>query len=169
MQVTETYKAVDVARFMVDECFRRGEPVGNLHLQRMLYVSQLAYDSLFGRPLFGDEFEAWPYGPVVRPVYAEYSRYGGSPIRRRYDSPMRFRTDVDRAFMTTGTALLCGKAPWDLVKVAQSEDSPWAKVYGHGRGIRETIPNCLVMEAAAVLRDDDQHLSLNMPLSSSRR
>jgi len=43
---------------------------GEMQLQKLLYYSQAWSLAWTGKPLFGDEIEAWKGGPVVRSVWA---------------------------------------------------------------------------------------------------
>lgn len=54
--------------------------ITNLKLQKVLYYLQGYYARSFGEPLFEDDLEHWPYGPVVPAVYFNYCRFGASPI-----------------------------------------------------------------------------------------
>ena len=77
-------KAVDLARYIVGKYAEEGRPVTNLHLQKMLFFAQASYcRASKGDLLFDDEFEAWPYGPVIPSVYDEYSVCGARPIGGR--------------------------------------------------------------------------------------
>jgi uncharacterized phage-associated protein len=55
---------------------------GNMQLQKLLYYAQAWHLAWVGRPLFTDEIEAWPMGPVVRVVWTAEKRQDitlGSP------------------------------------------------------------------------------------------
>lgn len=58
-----------------------GTPViDQMKLQKLLFYSHawhLAYDR---GPLFENDFEAWPWGPVVRDVYLQTRGYGRGPV-----------------------------------------------------------------------------------------
>lgn len=49
-------------------------------LQKLLYYAQAFYHALFGEELFGDDCQAWAYGPVFPDVYYRYKAYGYDPI-----------------------------------------------------------------------------------------
>ena len=84
------HKASEVAKYfiylasqdivdIIDER-RESEGITNLKLQKVLYFAQAYYLAALERPLFGDEIEAWDYGPVIREVYDEYKINKGEPI-----------------------------------------------------------------------------------------
>ena len=55
-------------------------PITNLKLQKTLYYIQGYYGRYFEKPLFEDDIEHWPYGPVVPVVYFEYCPFGADEI-----------------------------------------------------------------------------------------
>lgn len=48
----------------------------HLKLQKILYFLHGHYLAETGEPLIDDNFEAWPYGPVVPSLYSELKHYG---------------------------------------------------------------------------------------------
>jgi uncharacterized phage-associated protein len=57
-----------------------GVPLDQMKLQKLLYYAHAWYLAYNDTPLFEDDFEAWPWGPVVRDVYIQTKDYGRSPI-----------------------------------------------------------------------------------------
>jgi uncharacterized phage-associated protein len=55
-------------------------PIDQMKLQKLLFYSQAWYLAMFGRPLFEEDFEAWPWGPVVRDIYSQTRNYGRAPV-----------------------------------------------------------------------------------------
>ena len=55
-------------------------PITNLKLNKLLYFAQGVFLARTGKPLFDDDFEAWPYGPVVPAIYHKYKVCGRNPI-----------------------------------------------------------------------------------------
>lgn len=60
-----------------------GKPLDQMKLQKLLYFAHAWHLAYFNKPLFEDDFEAWPWGPVVREVYAQTNGYGRGPITGR--------------------------------------------------------------------------------------
>ncbi|XSG83518.1 MAG: Panacea domain-containing protein [Methyloligella sp. ZOD6] len=58
----------------------RVPPIDPLKLQKLLFYANAWYLAYNGVPLFDEDFEAWPWGPVVRDIYAETSQYGRKPV-----------------------------------------------------------------------------------------
>lgn len=139
--------ATALARYIVQKCYQDGHPISNLQLQKILYFLQIMYGkSTQGNELlFSDEFEAWPYGPVIPAVYDEFSRYGGSVIEAAFGEPapcpLRVMEFVDQAVV-----LLREKTPWELVEISHAKGSPWDSVYQGGKGRKKLIPQNLIID-----------------------
>lgn len=62
---------IDVAKFILEESARTSRPeVSTMKLQKICYFVQgwhLAINN--GRPMFGEDFHAWKYGPVSPTLY----------------------------------------------------------------------------------------------------
>jgi uncharacterized phage-associated protein len=59
-----------------------GDGMTNLRLQKLVYYAQGWHLALLDEPLFPEDIQAWEHGPVVRPVYNKYKRYGWKQIPR---------------------------------------------------------------------------------------
>jgi uncharacterized phage-associated protein len=72
------YAALDIAHkiIKVSSDNDAGDLISNLKLQKLLYYHQGFHLSYFGDPLFDENIEAWPYGPVVPVVYDTYKLAG---------------------------------------------------------------------------------------------
>ncbi len=74
--------AVSVARALIRLGAGEDEPdrLTHLRLQKLLYYVQGWSLALRGEAMFEGRIEAWPHGPVVRPVYGAFAKYGSEPI-----------------------------------------------------------------------------------------
>lgn len=55
-------------------------PVDQMKLQKLLFYAH-AWHLAYGKgPLFENDFEAWPWGPVVRDVYVQTKNFGRSRV-----------------------------------------------------------------------------------------
>jgi uncharacterized phage-associated protein len=52
-----------------------------MKLQKLLYYAHSWHLAIKDGPLFEDDIEAWPWGPVVRNIYIEFKRFKASPIQ----------------------------------------------------------------------------------------
>lgn len=73
------YKAIDVARYVVQWCIDNDHPINNVRLQKVLFHIQNVYaeSGLFA---FRDIVEWRIFGPVFPDVYYDYCGSGALPI-----------------------------------------------------------------------------------------
>ena len=76
------YKVTDISRFVINYCNEMGVSVNNDKLQRFLYLIQMHYLKLTGKPCFKERIEAWVSGPVVPTAYYEFESYKNDDIPR---------------------------------------------------------------------------------------
>ena len=72
--------ALFVANYIIEYSNKKGYPINNLKLQKLLYFVNARNIVENGSPLFEEEMEKWKYGPVVPSVYHEYKRFGAFAI-----------------------------------------------------------------------------------------
>lgn len=73
------YRAIDVAKYVVQKCVDLGHPITNVQLQQLLaYIKQDWLDK--GRLVFADYIEYRGFGPCIPNVYYEYGNNGSLPI-----------------------------------------------------------------------------------------
>ena len=74
----------DVVRYIVrlGDLYDDGDSITNMKLQKLLYYFQGFHVAAFNsNALFEDSIEAWDHGPVVPPVWRQYTSLGRQPIR----------------------------------------------------------------------------------------
>lgn len=140
------YDALEIAKYIISKCFKEGVPVTNLRLQKLLYFIQGQNYRLQGKELFGDDFYAWPYGPVIPFVYFEYCGYAGAPIRREY--PINSICERDKEIIDETIDILSPYDDWRLVEFSHESDAPW---YKH-KDNRECIPKSEIKQYFESLR-----------------
>ena len=145
VKVDTTYSAMDIAKYAVNRRYKAGKPISNLQLQKILYFLQVVYASNNQALLFSDNFEAWPYGPEIRDVYAEFSDCGSFPIQCEYPNKI---DEGLQPFLNVGVDTLADKSPWDLVRISHAEGSPWDYVYNVLNKHKGIISNELLLEFA---------------------
>lgn len=139
----KTYRAQEIANYIVNRSIERGHPVNNLTLMNLLYYLQRKSLRQKSQCLFWDEFEAWQIGPVVPNVYYTFCTYGATPIfLKQKELP-----DLDWAakMMIDGTLVLCGLMPWDWAREIKYVGGAWDIVYCSGN-IGDPIPIDLIIE-----------------------
>lgn len=120
----------DVAGFFIDLAQKQsdhdqGDLMTNLRLQKLLYFAQGWHLAIFNQPLFEDDLQAWPYGPVVPSVYNELSRFGKSGIPSII-SIQRDKFTNDEYDLLFDIAEEYGRfSTSELVGISHEKGSPW--------------------------------------------
>ncbi|WP_294196885.1 type II toxin-antitoxin system antitoxin SocA domain-containing protein [uncultured Sphingomonas sp.] len=132
-----------------------------MKLQKLLFYAHawhLAYDK---GPLFENDFEAWPWGPVVRDVYVQTKGFG----RSRVTSPItEFAWGPQGPTIQAPTGVSEELRPfirsvWDTLKVydgvqlsnsTHASGEPWTIISDTiGTGSKPIIPNDLIRRVFA--------------------
>lgn len=74
------YKAIDVAKYVIEYEDSQGRSVSNLRLQKLLYYIQAQFLVSKGEECFADRIEAWDFGPVIPNVYHVFKFFGSLEI-----------------------------------------------------------------------------------------
>ncbi|WP_426283113.1 Panacea domain-containing protein [Sphingomonas sp. NFX23] len=132
--------------------------VDQMKLQKLLFYAHawnLAYDR---GPLFENDFEAWPWGPVVRDVYVQTKDYG----RSRVSSPItEFSWGPGGPSVSAPTGVRPElkdfiRSVWDTLKVyngvqlsnsTHAPGEPWTIIKDTiGTDTKPVIPNDLIRQ-----------------------
>lgn len=73
---------MSISNYLCQIFSNNNKPLRNITLQKMLYLSWIAYYQKHHRLLFENEFRAWKFGPVVEDVYYPYRIFAAMPIYR---------------------------------------------------------------------------------------
>lgn len=79
------YKAISVAKYIINYSNSIDSPISNLKLQKLLYYVQAAFLVEDDKKCFDDEIVAWAFGPVVPEVYQVYRVFGRKNIPQQED------------------------------------------------------------------------------------
>ena len=125
-------KAQKLADWIV--CSYAGYDLTPLKLQKLMFYC-FGAACAFGvdRELAPVEFEAWPYGPVVKEVWQQFKGHGRVPISK-HDGVVKavYSDELDRVLQAALT--IYGAIPvYPLVDQTHRE-GPWIKVWDAGRG-----------------------------------
>lgn len=135
------YKAVDVARKLVQLSIENGLWITNLQLQKILYFTWIDYYKECKGHLFEDKpFEAWKYGPVVKDVYYEYWLNVARLIfiTKEPEEDMSGVSD----FLLKSLRKYRSKSARELVEMSHKPGSPWEECYVPNK--KEEIPFSMI-------------------------
>ena len=124
------YDAIDIARYM---CKKAQWRLSNLQLQKMLFLTQMSYLGQTNIPLFGDEFEAWKYGPVVPALYHNLKVFGSAHVTEenfpQSKSGVPITEDIKEKILDPVVDVAITSAPWELVRQSHLQGGAWEKYY----------------------------------------
>lgn len=140
-----TYDAREVANYVLDRCQTVGRSVSNLSLQKIVYFCHSWSLATLDRPLFREQFEAWPLGPVMPYLYREFKDFGDGPISARamkLDRSSGQKVIARYAFDEEVFDLLrktvdaySGLSAFQLVELTHAKGGPWHQVWHHNKKI----------------------------------
>jgi uncharacterized phage-associated protein len=90
------YRAITIAKWFVEWAQVTGEELSNVKLQGLLHYAQVQFRARYGEPLFSDDIEAGPHGPVVAEVHQVFKEFGARPVELADSDPFRW-SDVSPA------------------------------------------------------------------------
>ena len=140
----ESYDALTVARYIINQCNKTQIDVSNLKLQKLLYYVQATFLVINKKECFKEQIEAWDFGPVVPIVYNEFKKYGSNNIPRietyidlDFDSPTFFKkinydeniiNENDKNYINQVIEHFGKFSAFELVEKTHNED-PWKNTY----------------------------------------
>lgn len=82
-------RIIDAANFLYEKYkdVSNSAPLDEMKLHKLLYLAQRENLAITGRPLFGEKFEGWKFGPVSPDVRRVYSEQDGIQAQTREISP----------------------------------------------------------------------------------
>ena len=134
-------------------------PVDQMKLQKLLFYAQAWYLAHCDRSLFDEDFEAWPWGPVVSDIYAQTYQFGRKPINAKMltmqetdDGSFKFLPPEEpstelKEFIQTVWASLKHYTGVQLSNSTHAEGEPWTivkRAYKGDLSHRPSIPNKLI-------------------------
>ena len=155
--------AAGAANELLNLAGAEGLGVDQMKLQKLLFYAH-GYNLAFrGPPLFEQDFEAWPWGPVVREVYFQTREYGRAPVNKRLHEIKRTGASfLDYNFVTPNgiddsDTKEFVKSIWDSFKgysgiqlsnATHAPGEPWTIIRDRFGSLdqKPTIPNDLISD-----------------------
>lgn len=138
-----------------------GLPIDQMKLQKLLFYAHGWNLAMRNGPLFDQDFEAWPWGPVVRDIYFQTRECGRNPIEKRMQEirktgpgALDFTFVVPNGVDDPDTKIFI-KSVWDSLKsysgvqlsnATHSPGEPWTIVRDKFGNLdsKPSIPNDLI-------------------------
>ena len=123
------YRALSVARYIIERCHLQNRTISNLKLQKILYFVQAEFLVSTDQPCFAEEIEAWDFGPVVPEVYQEYKIFGSAniPVFRRGVRTITISRDDQE--LINGIVDECAQYSASALVDITHRQTPWIEAY----------------------------------------
>ncbi len=157
-----------IANFILDQSDRMGFPITNMALNKILYFThgwRLAFNH---GPLYAQEFEAWPNGPVSPVIYHEFKQNRSEPIGNRAkimdivtgeSCIARYHlTEEEVAFIVRMISFYGHREALTLSHMSHEKDAPWDIVRNSGTQLGMRIPNTDIQEYFATKLKSKAHV-----------
>lgn len=121
------FKAQKIADALVLLAIQENIGITNMHLQTLLYYSQVLYYAKAGWFLFEEEMEKWKHGIVVPDVFYRYNRNSvcGQPLLFSLDrEALKHFSDETLEFLSIIVKKAGPRNVWDLLQKVHKE-LPW--------------------------------------------
>lgn len=144
-QNTPPYSPLTVCR----EILHIGEAEGidniiPLKLIKLAFLSHGFHLAILDKPLFKDEIEVWPYGPVIKGIYFAVHYYGREPVDFRTFDHIKEELGAEQKNIIKGVMNSYQQyTAGQLSSITHRKGSPWDIMMAR-EGINATIPDKLI-------------------------
>ena len=152
--------AMAVANWFLQRSWQETEQphCDQMKLYKLVYYAQAWHLGNVHRPLFEEDVEAWPHGPVIRALYSEFMRFGRGPITE-LGKRLEPRGSGDfglvvpehegslEPFFESIWRVYGDKTGIQLSNMTHAEGEPWtivAQEYGFDLSRKPTIPSQII-------------------------
>lgn len=155
-------------------------PVTQMKLQKLLFYAHAWHLALNDMPLFEEDFEAWPWGPVVRNIYFQTRAFGKLPVSELLSEIRKTGPEaLDFSFVVpegveNPQAREFVKNLWDSHKIysgiqlsnsTHAPGEPWTIIKEHYGSLEQkpVIPNELIATVFKKKLENADKVSTNTP------
>ena len=133
--------AINLSNYIITKTQKMRKSISHLKLQKILYYIQGEHIAIFNKPLFFDEIQSWPYGPVVREVYKKYVSNGAMDLKPDKEVEMPLLSPKEKKLIDR---VLVRKLKYSASFLVQAthEEEPW-RLHADEvkKGLKPTISN----------------------------
>lgn len=128
------YRALDVAKYVINYEHSQGREVSNLRLQKLLYFIQVLVIVETGGPCFPDEVQAWTVDPIIPNVYHIFKIFGSWDIKEKEETTL---IEDKIADYIKEMVDYCKDFPTSQLVEITHKQSPW--IQARKRGLKSVI------------------------------
>ena len=115
-----------------------GDLISNLKIQKLVYYAQGFSLAIHNKPLFKEDIQAWPHGPVIPKLYDKYKSYGSGALPTT-------NLNIDFSKYSSNTIELLDEiydmygqfSAWKLRNMTH-EEMPWLSTFENGKSNKIT-------------------------------
>ncbi len=141
-----------VANFFIDRASEKSRPITVMTLLKVLYFAHAWHLAKYEKPLVGQPFEAWRYGPVNRVVYEQMKAMGSRPIENKLTSfdadncafgETKYKFDDELTkFLADIFDYYSQFHPFNLSQLTHEKGSPWDIVWSEAE--KRAVPGMVI-------------------------
>ena len=142
------YDARTIANELIRLASEAGQPLTNMQIQKLVYISHGYALAIFGGPLVKQSVEAWRYGPVIPALYKALRDYGAGFVRKPIEMTREEPLDeTDQALIAQVFGAYRRFTGPQLSTMTHHKGTPWSDVYDPRPEFQsKIIPNDLIRE-----------------------
>ena len=139
MKTESLEPTLPIANTLLQRAFKENISVSSMKLQKLMYFLYKKYLKETGYALYDEDFEAWPYGPVLPSVYHEFKDYGADSICDYVsyaDKSVPVVVDEDWQFYDALNFIwkkYSGYSAWYLSQLTHRDGTAWSKAEAENR------------------------------------
>lgn len=136
------YDPKTIAEWFIHRAKVDGEYLTQMKLQKLVYLAHGWRLGLFHKPLIKGEVEAWQWGPVIRPLYGAYAKFGSQPIVLNSVAKPDVKDQAVERLLEEVWRVYRRYTAAQLSEMTHRPKTPWSDTYRPGA--KRTIPNSLI-------------------------
>lgn len=137
-----TYSPAAIANYFLDKASHEGRALTPMQLLKLVYIAHgwnLGYQR---GPLFGEQVEAWQYGPVIRSLYHSIKHYGSGAVTSKISDYFAPTQSVDPTTASLLDAVWQGYSHYSglqLSTLTHQPNTPWDITRKASQGARDAV------------------------------
>lgn len=154
-------KSLSVAQYILDQCKEVGHgAITPMQLIKLVYIAHGYMLGKHGRPLLGEQVQAWRYGPVVASVYHAVKCFGSEVVEEVPGAKKGFEFSQDEQKVMESVAKDYGKYNGiTLSSATHTPGTPWDQTWSE-IGKNGPISNDLIENFYEQILRKREHSSL---------
>ena len=116
----------DVAEYFLNKAEGRLTP---LQLQKLVYFSHGWSLALREKALITEGVEAWRFGPVIRPLYNDFKKFGSGEVREFNHRAIHIFDQEERVMMDTIWDIYGNLNGLQMSRLTHMDETPWTRVW----------------------------------------